>query len=498
MTDVRVRHPGISVVLRKNVGRSTLDGQIPVSKRFDGQRRELDLTPLLGDQGRVVVRKSIREPAGSFSITIPDQIAGDNDTLYGLVEPMDVVEIRMAGDAFAHPKSGGSDGNPQRLPIMMRGLVSRVERSQAVDMDGRPHRAVTITGQDYGKIWQILQVFLSPFIAPEANLITSLPFFAQFGAAINTMHAEEFVKEVFAKVVNPFIDTMKKASGDRATSPLLNIQPDMQVADGVVSPFGIGGWQGGTIYALLQEHCDIGPWNELYIEDREDGPFVVYRPNPFIAANRKDWIMPVTVAPAFVNITREDVVSMSVARSDENVANYFWVDAPRFALNFGETVRSFAYMAKPEDVYVTNHGNVDPTLYGNRRMWAQTQQGGRGEVNNGNGTPDGAQRTLGEADCIAWMARRREQLVRANLDNVVFETGSMAIRGNEAVKAGAYVRLENGGMFSDHYVTSVTHDYLPFQRYLTQVEFERGTGFIDRVQREGGRQSPYWAELVRK
>jgi len=503
MKPIPIRQPGLSVILRKNVGRSTLDGKLPVSQRFAGQNKTIDLTPFIGEQGRVVVHKSVREPAGSFSITFADKVSDAEDTVYGLVEPMDVIEIRMAGDAYQHPKqaTSSSDTRPASLPIMMRGLVSRVTRSEGMGADGKPQRSVTVTGQDYGKIWQILQVFNSPYVDPKANLITSMPFYAQFGMALNTNYAEDFVKDVFKQVINPFIDRMREqATGsDKSTSPLMNISTEgVEISDGIVSPFGIGGWGGGTIYSLLQEHCDTGAWNELFIEDREAGPVVVYRPNPFMELDPSDtkYIVPMKVEPKFVPITRADIVTMTVERSDEHMANYFWVDAPRFALNYGESSRQFAYMAKPEEVYLQDYGNVSPKLYGIRRMWEQTQQGGREERNNGNGTQAGSARTISETSCIEWMNKRRRQLVAMNKDNVILEAGSMTIKGNEALRAGTYARLSHGGMVSDYYAASVTHDYVPFQRYITQVDFERGTGFADRVAREGGKQSPYWGEVA--
>lgn len=503
MKPVPIRHPGLSVILRKNVGRKTLNGALPVSERFAGQNKTIDLWPFLGETGRVVVHKSVREPAGSFTITFGDQISKADDSVYGLVEPMDVIEIRMAGDAYQHPKRSGStsDAKPESLPIMMRGLVSSVQRSESMGPDGKPQRFVTVSGQDYGKIWQILQVFNSPYVDPKANLITSMPFFAQFGMALNTNYAEDFVRDVFKQVVNPFIDRMREqaSGGDKSTSPLMNISTDgIEISAGVVSPFGIGGWGGGTIYSLLQEHCDAGAWNELYIEDRESGPVVVYRPNPFMDLDPKEtkYVMPLKTEPKFVPVTRADVVSMTVERSDQNLANYFWVDAPRFAINYGETSRQLAYLADPNEVYIQNYGNNSPKLYGIRRMWEQTQQGGRGELNNGNGTPEGSARTISEKSCLEWMNERRRQLVAMNKDNVILEHGSMTVKGNEALRAGVYARLAHGGMTSDYYVTSVTHDFIPFQRYLTHVEFERGRGFADRVAREGGKQSPYWGEVA--
>lgn len=496
MKPIKVRNPALSVTLLKNVGRAKIDNGLPVSTRYSGQKKTVDLTPYFGDMGSVRVSKSVREPAGAFVLTFADKIDQDaQDTVYGLVEPMDVIEIRIAGDAYLNANASGA----AKPPVMMRGFVSNVRRSETMQDNGEPQRAVIISGQDYGKIWQILQVFFMPNAPQGDNLITSFPFFARYGLSFKTMPAQQFVQEVFQKVINPYIAEMASQGGnDPKTSPLLQIKTDMQVTDGNVSPFGIGGWMGGTIYSLLAQHCDQGVWNEIFIEDREDAPYVVYRPNPFTSVDGKTYIMPVEKGkePKFVTIGRDDVVSIVTERSDTNVANYFWVDAPRFNLNYVETLRAMSYQGAPQTFFVENYGNVNPKLYGTRKMWEQTAQGGDDETNSGNGTPDGQPRRINEAAAIAWMNLRRQQLIDQNKDNVVLENGTMRLKGNENIRSGTYVRLNSGNMQSNYYAVNVQHDYVPFGSYLTTVSFERGRGFIDRVQKGGGKASPYWAELA--
>jgi hypothetical protein len=97
----RHRYPGLSVILFKNVGRQKLSGTganaLAVSTRFSGQQSILDVTGFLGEHGEVRVSKSVREADGKFSIEFTDQLVPKaDDDLYGLFEPMDVVEIRMA------------------------------------------------------------------------------------------------------------------------------------------------------------------------------------------------------------------------------------------------------------------------------------------------------------------------------------------------------------------------------------------------------------------
>ena len=136
----KVYNPKISVKVLKNVARTTTDGGQPVSERFKGANRVIELSPWLSESSGVRLSKSTREPAGGFSITLADRIHPDDlDSLYGLLEPMDLVEIRMAHEP--HKVS-----NPGELPIVMRGFISDVTRSEGIGNNGAPQRHVVISG----------------------------------------------------------------------------------------------------------------------------------------------------------------------------------------------------------------------------------------------------------------------------------------------------------------------------------------------------------------
>jgi hypothetical protein len=129
-------------------------------------------------------------------------------------------------------------------------------------------------------------------------------------------------------------------------------------------------------------------------------------------------------------------------------------------------------------------------------MTEQTHQGGSGETDNGNGTPRSAQRINNKTSLGNWITQRRIDLIAQNRDNIVFESGSMRLKGNESIKAGTYIQYQPGNVPGMYYVVAVEHDYTPFGSYFTTVQFERGTGFIGRVQQEAGSASPYLAEMA--
>jgi hypothetical protein len=516
----RHRYTGISVILFKNVGRQKLSGTganaLAVSTRFGGQKSILDVTGFLGEQGSVRVNKSVREPAGSFSVEFTDQLVPTaDDDLYGLFEPMDVVEIRMAANSFQYvsPSSGrplstvsgatsvASPTSP--MPIMMRGFISSVTRSQAIGSDGKPTRKVIISGQDYGKIWQIYNIYFNPFMLDQGNYITQFKLFTRFGIAFQTQPAGSLVKDIFAKIINPFIATMgANAAGvvTSGSSPLLPIKTDIQVQDGNVAPFGVNDWQGGSIHSLIRSFCDTGPWNELYIEDREEGPFVVFRPNPFLVAggdpsSASAYINKNTTLPAVTKIDSSSVISIEVTRSDANVANYYWVEAPQYDLNFQFVGKAMAATGGPADTFdISTYGNSASALYGFKRMAESTNQFSPNTKSSG-----GTEKTQNLQDASSssnWIGMRRSSLISQNRDNVVFESGTIRLVGNETVKAGTYLSFTHGNMVSSYYVVDAAHHYSPFGTYTTTARVERGTGFIDRAQRGAGSDSPYLAELA--
>lgn len=70
--DIKLYDPDVRVKLFKTIGRTTVDGQTPVSQRVLDTNKTIDLTPFLGESGQLACSKSVREAAGGFSITLAD------------------------------------------------------------------------------------------------------------------------------------------------------------------------------------------------------------------------------------------------------------------------------------------------------------------------------------------------------------------------------------------------------------------------------------------
>lgn len=496
---IHTYHPQISVVLRKNVrrqflaGGDGLGGSVPASERFRGSDRTVDLTPFLGENGGVRVTKSVRQPAGGFVINLADRMfQGDTaqmESIYGLVEPMDVIEIRMAREPHKH----------NGLPIVMRGFVSSVRRTQVVGNDGRPQRAVQIAGQDYGKLWQIIQIRYFANYVMGQQLLSFLRLAQNYGVASDRNYTpNEFIHEMAQQIINDFIGKMRRDGLEGEEDPFSPVQYietfDLTVPSARVSPFGINSWDGGTVYQMMTHYGDVGAWNELFIEDREAGPALVYRPAPF---KRPDGTMiqepsapyaGSTAGIRTVELTDEDLQVDNTGRSDSNLANYYWVDNPSYALNDTSIVRMQEAFGSPETYFIADYRNCAPWLYGIRMMEMQTNQGARID-----GKAE-ADYVAGVGELVGWARERRRVLVENNRDNVVFEEGSMTLKGSEQIRAGCYLSMRRGSMVSEYYVPTIEHSYMPFRSFTTTVQVERGTGFIARAQRGRGRNSPYLAE----
>ncbi len=481
---INLFQPEVQVVLHKTLQRKTTSGKDAVSERFAGAvgKRTIDLGPFLGAGSSVRVSKSVSGPAGGFQLVLVDRPYGDDgglESLYGLVEPMDMIEIRAR---HAAPTDAG------KPRILMRGFVSDVTRNETVDTaSGQPQRQVVLSGQDYGKIWQILRISYHAGYLLGQSFISGFSLFEQYGVeAKTTMTSQEFVSQVTDKILNKFLGELMP---ENATLPS-KIQQDVQVKTGAVSP--AIQTQQGTIYELLRFFGDVGPWNELFTEDREDGVFLVYRPNPFADVATGKMIQADAKMPEVVDLQDEDVSTISVSRSDSDISNFFWVGAARFNLISEAYQKQEASASGDSTVILKDYANTKSSLYGLRLMEVQTQQGPADVQSFDSGGKSDAFGQI-QANAVTWMAERRRILSESNKDNVVFERGVMRVRGNENLRAGIYVRLKRGDLTSLYYVVQVDHEYTPFQGYFTTLVVERGMGFVERVRQSKG---PYMQELT--
>ncbi len=476
---IRTSQPRIKITLIKTIRRRN-----GLSERYEGAGKTIDLEQLLDDNSSVTVNKNIDQAFGYFSIRLANKAiqpepGGFQDSLYGWIEPMDAIEIRMGRDI--HLKGRTAD----KLPIVMRGFISSIRRSMSMSADGRPIRQVIIEGQDYGKLLNIIQIFYQKAYGLGKDLLTAFKLTSNHDVRATTFTTAGFVQEILTKVVNPHLKGLQEAS-------LLDVKPSILpdtagVRDGIIAPFGFQSFE-GTLWEMLRVWTDRY-WNEVFIEDREDGVYLVCRQMPYRDLNGK----PIDGAPdpGTVGVAYEHVKDLHIGRTDRNIANYYWVDAPRANMIDNATVQMQAY-AVEDNNFIPDYPNARVALYGYRKLHVQTEQG--------ESVPDldeARHAEVSKAD-DDWVFQRLKRLMAQNRDNVLYEEGSATVRGDDALKPGRYLRFRMGsresGYDAEYYCTGVTHEYLPYRSWVTRVELIRGNGYLARSEMAG---SPYLAERGR-
>jgi hypothetical protein len=470
-----------------------LFGQKPVSSPAGFvANQEIDLTPFLGDGGFVQIAKSVRDAAGGFSITLVDQPIQHNglfDSLYGQIEPMDFIEIRVR-----HNLPGLGLTNDPTPPVYMRGFVSEINRDQKMGANGRPQRTVTIAGHDYGKIWQMIQLIYTAGYLVGTDILSSFKLFELWGPGYSTvLTAQDFVQQVMSKIFNQFLGNLMPSNSPNPRA----VKFDIGAVPGVVSIQGVQNQQ-GTLYNLLTTFGDVGGFNELYIEDREDGVYCVYRPAPLRDINGK-LIQPGAVAPETIDVHEADLIGLRTGRSDANTANYYWTRAPRFEL-VGDIYRQqFAIQGaeatEAASVTLTRYPNSSERYYGIRAMLNETQMGGDDITTTTSGLlqPD---QDLRDTSVANWINNRRAVTAAQNRDNVILEKGTARIRADERIRAGCYVNIWQGSFMSTFYVPRVELDYVPYEGLFMTLTLERGTGYLQRMNGANGMQSPWLQEMA--
>lgn len=487
--------PRFSVRLYKSIMRKPGEGGLPVSERYAGKEAFIDLTPWLGDGSNIMTGKDVRQPAGTFSLTFSDRpnissvakgpvlSTAGLESVYGLVEPMDVVEIRMWS---------GKGLCPNPLPIKMRGFVTEISRGRQMGADGRPIRTVVISGQDYGKILQTYQILYLLSYSGSTPLLTGFNFFEQFGAkARNTMTGGDFITMLLDKAINPMLETLIPASSDVPR----RIIPDIQ-AKGMMNNSYMN--QEGSVYDLMRQFLDIGNWNELFIEDREEGVFLVWRPLPYFDLTTGEASQTLGAAPTTVTIADNEIVNMRQTRNDEAVFNYYWVTNQRFDLADDMYRRQEAYMAGGTN-QAMQYPNTAHKYYGIRAMFAETVMGPESVDNMTSGLDEQGQTQRG-TDYMNWINERRDVVIKNNHDNVVLEKGMIEMKGGpmrpdavSAMKAGDQIKVLDGLLAWEGYATSIQDNFQPYRSYRTTIQFERGLGFATRVSDAAGN-SPWLKE----
>lgn len=471
---MKVYEPKISVKLVKAIRRDRVGiaPGVPVAGRY-GNVIAVDLTNWLGESGGVQTSKSVREPAGGFTVTLADKAHPDLlDSLYALIEPMDLIEIKFCRD----PSSYAAGKWP---PIVMRGFVTAISRTESMQGE-RPVRTVTIQGQDFGKLLQTMQIYYlydNGVMATGSNVLSEFAFFSQYAEDAKIKSAKDFVADVLAKVINPQLKKITAlADGAAVSAKVVNEWSSAVTIEGSVSPFAVASLYNISLHAFLSSLLDVGPFNEMFTEDTEDGVRLVVRPTPFLGLNGK---IIQGAYPGVAAVHDSEIVSSSLSRTDQGVANYFWVSNSRYPLISNESQRNLAAQGERDSFILFDYLNSKSSIYGPRKMEVSSSLVDPSQSNSD--APPKDEVPQESARFAAWLEKRRKVLAEMNKDNVVFESGTMQVIGNERIKAGTYLIVTRGETSSMYYIVKVEHSFMPFQGFTTTLTLERGTSYYSRA-----------------
>ena len=439
-----------------------IDITVPSKSATAAKPDQIDLTRYMTENDSVKTVKSMNQPGGGFTITFADQLASEvQDTIYALIEPMDLIEFR----ASRHPENFAG----QDLPLIMRAYVSSIQRDESIGDDGTPQRQIVVRGIDSGKIWQMNQVLFMYEQAVAKSFLLPLQLLAENGLDGGTLPVGDYMQKL-VDYMNTKVEQLA-AYGNQLIPKFVLKSTVMQGRAWIQSV----GTKQGPIWTYAEAFADR-PWNELFLLDEEDGPVLYFRPAAFKDLEG-NYVIDGAVDPGSFDIAAVEILSMSVFRSDARVANFYWVEPDNGLLgsNGGVTATTIVN-ALPLDA---NYPNDSATLYGERIMQATTQLQPN-ELTISPAMLPAALRAEANGQWVSWYTLRSEQLKAMNRDNSVLEEGSATVNGREDIIMGQYVRFTRGTVVSEAYVTQVAHVFSPLRSWVSQLSLARGTGFYSR------------------
>lgn len=476
---IKTYKPKIEIRLKSGVSIS-LEGQTNF-----GKIRDLDITPFLGENGTVEIEKSVMTPFGQFKITIPDKPVADdygtgdvNDTIYGLVESFDYIEIKMTHDTTQSPK------------MMMRGWITSVEREETISQDGQLQRVVTLAGNDLAYVFNIASIM--PPSKELANIGSALSSWSlaealgltKIDGSVSNLSLATMYQKCLDIVINPRLAEMSTAYGHQ-------IQFDNQIPSNIITMIDRMNPVENTIWQLWQLYSDSA-WYELFTEDREDEHYLVVRPKPYMSLGGEPIEIDGTTTTAdSLDIDVADIVELRPQRSEADVLNIFLV-SPYLMSGMASDAVYYTLMTKysVNDLKAPSYANSDSKIYGYRTIKRVFRHLKDTFVSPGAQQPEAIKKT-NDTTAEEFTKARAKSLFEMTKDNVLFTNGTMRLRGNVDVKAGIYLNVRRGQHHYVVYVQHVRHVFAPFGAFVTDIQFIRGTDYYERKKMS---QSPYLAE----
>lgn len=363
---------------------------------------------------------------------------------------------------------------------VMRGLIDEIQKSTAV-VNGATTETYTITGRDFGKVWEITPVWFSPYA--EADIVSQGISHQVFQGMPELQGSPAQTVQAFMK---KFLEVIRGAGPDIRppdnmpgmletflgsvsfnTSYFQNVPPRRSFSPNALAP-------NGTLWSLAQQYSDP-MFCELYVDQLPGGdPYsgnlvggsydvldttmtVVLRDKPFPvvtpSANIGGFVSEWDNLPMF-ELPRQQIVTANLGRGGAERYNTYFVAGLIHQESGMDGVKIIAPILNKEDVYV----------HGIRRMDIQTLM-----------APDNIDMSL--------FSEQQRRIIRDwYCMNPYYYNGTINIGiGRPDIKIGCKVRIpgaQSEEQDETYYVEQVSHSW----RYGSSTKTTLGVtrGFIGR------------------
>lgn len=124
------------------------------------------------------------------------------------------------------------------MAVIILGFVTDISRSESIS-GGKPQRWVKISGHDYGKLLQIIQIVYLPGSITDNYFLDAFKWFQLYADTDNVKEksAEAFINEALDCIINLFIEKLTVINEPRKKATAINTMKADVTIDGNVSPF---------------------------------------------------------------------------------------------------------------------------------------------------------------------------------------------------------------------------------------------------------------------
>ena len=356
--------------------------------------------------------------APTFSIILSRRNRWDK-----FVRPNDLLEIKMSRP-------------PERLTTVFVGLVDDCRKSISLQGD-TPTRTVTVTGRGLNKALIVFDMG----IVPEADFSTSIGWLVSKGITLAGATVDQVLRSVWDTIARPFINYKWSNSSsyfDKVATIFLS-KPKMVLLD----DSNLLNYQ-GSLWSFFKEVSEE-PFYETFWEVIEDVPTFISRPTPF---NKDTWSDLKTY-----DITDNNVVYEELGVSDLETYTLYSVGA-KATFSDSDPYKTFGKFPLWYPPYFDK--------YGIRRLHKESAYLAVAEAT--------------DASSPELMQTLQEDLFNWNIKNNSFLNGILILKGEARYTIGSklkYTSIEDGTEYV-FYITSVSHNFVNFGSYTTQLSVTRG------------------------